>query len=65
LGEVHEVPYDPAVLALPDAARRRAVLDWLQWQDGQVTWAPWTDDVAPPDHKWWINDVARLSVPDA
>lgn len=161
LGEVHEVPYNPAVLALPDAARRRAVLDWLQdnllqlaaaldwdtgpleatyracrrddcelrqsgtskaspdrryrarvefeidgngdgwswavvtdragaevacserrdspatltasgrvrrslrWQDGQVTWTPWTDDVAPPDHKWWINDVARLSVPDA
>ena len=28
-GEVHEVPYDPAVLTLPDHERRQAVLDWL------------------------------------
>jgi hypothetical protein len=160
LGEVHEVPYDPAVLALPDAARRLAILNWLQdnllqlaralgwavgpleaayqacrrdncelrqsgtpkaspdrryrarvefeidgdgdgwswvvvtdragavvargerrdsdatltasgrvrrslrWQDDQVTWIPWTSDIAPPDYKWWINHVARLSVSD-
>jgi hypothetical protein len=30
LGEVHDVSYDPAVLELPDAERRLAVLDWLQ-----------------------------------
>lgn len=30
LDEVHEVPYDPSVLALPDQQRRRAVLNWLQ-----------------------------------
>jgi hypothetical protein len=29
MGEVHEVPYDPTVLALPDGQRRRAILDWL------------------------------------
>lgn len=158
LGEVHEVPYPPAALALPDPARRLAVLDWLQdnllrlaaalswdtgpleaayhacrgddcelrqsgtpkaspdrryrarvefeidgdgdgwswvevtdrsgavvacserrdspatltasgrvrrslrWQDGQVTWTPWTDDIAPPDCTWWIDHVARLSL---
>lgn len=29
LGEVHEVPFDPNVLRLPDDRRRRALLDWL------------------------------------
>lgn len=29
LGEVHEVPYDPAVLNFPDHDRRLAILDWL------------------------------------
>ncbi|MFD0522305.1 hypothetical protein [Paractinoplanes durhamensis] len=30
LGEVHDAPYDPAVLELPDHERRPAILDWLQ-----------------------------------
>ncbi|GAA3228768.1 hypothetical protein ACFO1B_54340 [Dactylosporangium siamense] len=30
MGEVHDVPFDPAVLDLPDGARRPAILDWLQ-----------------------------------
>jgi hypothetical protein len=29
MGEVHQVPYDPDVLALPDEQRRLAILDWL------------------------------------
>jgi hypothetical protein len=29
LGEVHEVPFDPRALDLPDDRRRRVVLDWL------------------------------------
>src|SRR3954452_24673557 len=30
LGEVHEVPYDSAILDLPDDETRMAILDWLQ-----------------------------------
>jgi hypothetical protein len=30
MGEVHEVPYDPDILGLPDERRRFAILDWLQ-----------------------------------
>lgn len=30
LGEVHEAPFDPRVVELPDMARRRAVLDFIQ-----------------------------------
>jgi len=29
LGEVHEVPYEPQILCLPDDQRRLAVLEWL------------------------------------
>lgn len=156
LGQVHEVPFDTAVNSLPDAERRRAILNWLhdnllalatslhwdvapleaaytasiedscrfvrssaakksptrklsarlkyeidgsgdawssvmvidsandtvasserfdslasirawrdvakslRWDGDTITWTPWTDDVAPPEHDWWVGHRGRF-----
>jgi hypothetical protein len=36
----------------------------LRWQGTDVTWTPWTDDVAPQGYEWWLGHLEHFSTPD-
>jgi hypothetical protein len=41
----------------------RRVRRSLRWQGAEVTWTPWTDDMAPKGFEWWLGHVQRFPAP--